>query len=123
MIENTLNEINEIDYEKFLNITDSKDKNIIVIGKNDCKYCDDALNTLNTIASDYELKINYFNVETQESENFKKVKEKLEKMDYKDSFTTPLILITESEKILDYMIGVSSYEYYEEKLMELGIIK
>lgn len=123
ILETDLNKVVEIDYDLFSKIVDSNEKSVIILGKSECKYCNDAINTLNKVANDYDFKVNYLNVESFESETFKKVKERLEKMEYKDGITTPLIIVTESKKILTYMIGKSSYEYYVDELTEYGIIK
>ena len=62
---------------------------------------------------------NYFVSDIVSSE----VKEKLESIGYTSGFSIPLVLIIESNKILDYAIGNSKEEYFIDIFTENGIIK
>ena len=115
--------INYIDYNSFLNILDQENKSIIVIGKEDCKYCEDLKTVLNKIAKNYDIVFNYLNIVNFDSEDSKNVESKLLQLGYKDGFSTPILLIVENGKLLDYVVGSSNEEYFIEKFNENGIIK
>lgn len=112
-----------INYSNFKDILNDVGKNIIVIVKDDCKYCDDVVNSLNSIMINYDLKINYLNVNAIDSEISKEVQGDLLSLGYSDGFTTPITLIVENNKLLDYIIGASNLDYFIDIFKENGIIK
>lgn len=122
-IQNNKTDLKEISYNEFKEIILDTNKNIIVIGKEDCKYCDEVISTLEKILYNKEIYINYINIEDFESEVSKNIEKTLKELEYNDGFTTPITLITESNKLLDYVIGSSSEEYFIEIFKENGIIK
>lgn len=117
------NYIDNIDYDRFKNLISEPNKNIIIIGKDDCKYCSDVITVLNPIIINYNININYLNINSLDSDIAKKVQEDISKLGYKDGFTTPITLITENNKLLDYVIGASNSEYFIDIFKENGIIK
>ena len=122
-IENITNSLNEVGYDEFNTKIGSNEKNVILITKDDCKYCNEVANVLNQISSTNNLDIDYINVGTMDSDLAKKIEEILKKLKYKDGFSTPLTIITEKGKILDYSIGLSSSEFFEEMFTEYGLLK
>lgn len=117
------NYISNINYDDFKNLLNSTNKNVILIGKDDCKYCSDVIMALNPIIINYNININYLNINSLDSDIAKKVQEDISKLGYKDGFTTPITLITENNKLLDYVIGASNSEYFIDIFKENGIIK
>lgn len=117
------NYIKDIDYDEFENLVNSQEKSIILIGKDNCKYCDEVMNILNTIIIDYDIEINYLNIKDFESDISEKVEQKIIELGYEDGFTTPIILLIESNKLLDYVIGSSDEKYFVDIFTENGIIK
>lgn len=115
--------ITHINFDEFKNLLNNDEKNIIVIGKDDCKYCDKVNDTLNNIAINYDIKINYINVGKIDSDIAIKIEEELLNLKYEDGFTTPMTLIVENNKLLNYVVGLSSEEYFVEIFKENGIIK
>ena len=122
-IDNVSYLITHINFDEFSNLINSSDKNIVVIGKDECKYCDEVIETLNNISINYDIKINYINIGKMDSNISKEIQEKLFELDYNDGFTTPLTLIVENNKLLDYVIGASNEEYFIDIFEENGIIK
>ena len=51
------------------------------------------------------------------------LKEKMENIGYDGGFSLPIVLIVESNKILDYAIGNSKEEYFLDIFIENGVIK
>lgn len=115
--------IEDIDYDIFEELINSQEKNIILIGKENCKYCDDVMSILNTLIINYNIKVSYLNIKNFDTELSKLTEEKLNELGYSDGFTTPITLIIESNKLLDYVIGSSDEEYFIEIFKENGIIK
>ncbi|MBQ9072602.1 MAG: hypothetical protein IJY25_05550 [Bacilli bacterium] len=117
------NYINEIDYDTLNNLVNSNEISVTVITKDDCKYCETTLSVLNKIIIDYNISINLINILDFDSEIAKSVENKLIELGYNDGFTTPLTIITQSNKIIDYIIGASDEKYFVDIFTENGIIK
>lgn len=115
--------ITHINLDEFNNLLNNNEKNIIVIGKDECKYCDQVNETLNNISINYDIKINHINVGKIDSDIAIEVEEKLSSLKYNDGFTTPMVLIVENNKMLNYIIGSSNEEYFIDIFTENGIIK
>lgn len=117
------NKVNEIDYNIYKTLLNSNEKNIIVIGNDNNKDSNDVIKNLNRIIYNYDIVVNYINVENTNSDLFNKVKEKLEEIGYTGGFSIPLVVIVESGKILDFAIGNSNEEYFIDIFIENGVIK
>ena len=115
--------LSEINYEDFKLKLMEDNKNIFLIIKNDCKYCKEAMSILNQISSLNSLDIDYLNIESMDSEISISLEEKLKEIGYNDGFSTPLLIITEKNKVLDYSIGISNIDFYEELFKEYALIK
>ena len=117
------NYITEIDYNEFNNLLSSNETNVIIITKNECKYCDAAISTLNKITLDYNIPIKYININNFDSDVAKDIENILIAAEYSDGFTTPLTIITQANKVIDYVIGASDEKYFVDIFRENGIIK
>ncbi len=117
------NYIDNIDYDCFKNLISDQNKNVIIIGKDECKYCDEVIAALNPIIINYNINISYLNINSLDSDIAKKVQEDILRLGYKDGFTTPITLITENSKLIDYVIGASNSDYFIDIFKENGIIK
>lgn len=122
-IDEGYNSLSEIDYDEFKHKVESDEKNVILITKDDCKYCKETVSILNELSSINNLDIDYLNIGSIDSEIAINIETKLNEMQYKDGFTTPLTIITEKGKILDYSIGISSLDFYKDMFTEYGLIK
>lgn len=114
--------LTSIDYEEFERILNNSNKSIVTIVKDDCKYCDDLINVFNNILNSYNININYINIQNEETELSRKVDEYLNTLNYDDTFTLPITLIIEKNKVIDYIIGCSSVNYFVDIFTENGII-
>ena len=115
--------ITHINFEEFNNLLNNSQKNVVLIGKDDCKYCDEAIETLNNVSINYDIKVNYINIGTMDSDVSIGLQNKLNELNYNDGFTTPITLIMENNKLLDYVIGSSDEKYFIDIFTENGIIK
>lgn len=115
--------ITDINLDGFNNLINNNDKNVIMIGKDECKYCDYVIDILNDIAINYDIKINYINVGKIDSNVAIELEEHLLSLGYNDGFTAPITLMIENKKLLDYIIGASEEKYFVDIFLENGIIK
>lgn len=115
--------ITHINLDEFNNLLNNNQKNVIEIVKDDCKYCNKVNESLNGIAINYGVKINSINVGKIDSDISIQISKKLNELGYADGFTTPITLIIENNKLLNYVIGSSTEEYFVEIFTENGIIK
>lgn len=112
-----------INYNEFNNLLSSENKSVIIIGKDDCKYCDEIIKTLNNVSINYNININYINVGKIDSDISVAISKSLSNLGYNDGFTTPLIIIVEKNKLLNYIIGLANEDYFVDIFTENGIIK
>ena len=113
--------INEINYDNFNDILEQKEKNIILLGSESEKDVNAIFNLLNKMVYNYDINVNFLNVNNSDLNN--KVKEKLETIGYNGAVSYPLVIISESNRILGYAIGNSKEEYFIDIFIENGVIK
>ena len=114
--------ITYINYNEFNNLVNGSDKSIIVIGKDDCKYCEEIIKVLDDIGINYDIKINYINIGKIDSNVAVDIEKVLTQLNYNDGFTTPLTIMVSNGKLLDYIVGVASEKYIVDIFTENGII-
>lgn len=117
------NRINEIDFNDFKEELRSENKSIILIGSNQIKDSNEVFNLLNQMIYNYNIEVNYIDVEDETTKIYNNVKEKLEDIGYEGGFSLPMVVIVESNNILDYAIGNSKEEYFIDIFIENGVIK
>ena len=115
--------IEKLDYDELEDKINTTGKHILLIGSDSSKDSETVYNVLNEMTYNYELNVMYINVEKEQSEKFNVLKEKIEKLGYDGAFSIPLVLIIESNKVLDYAIGNSKEEYFIDIFTENGVIK
>lgn len=120
---NNFNSIPNIDYSKFEQLTSNDQKSIVFIETENCKECESAKNILSKIYNVDEINAYILNVEDLQSYIANKVEARLISMGYSNAFAVPLVVIVESNKVLDYVIGVSNEDYFESIFIENGILK
>lgn len=123
IISNIKNNIEEIDYDVFKTLIQSTEKNIILIEKSECKYCDETTKILNRLIDNYNISVKRININDFNSELSKNIEQDLIDLGYNEGFTTPLVIILESNKLLDFIIGVANEQYFVDIFTENGIIK
>ena len=101
-----------IDYEEYEELINDSGKQIVVVGQTTCSHCITIKPALNSVAEDYDLDINYLNITEITEEESNKFTDSLNKIEYNDpdfvedgSFGTPLTLIIENGKVVDYISG------------------
>ena len=121
--------INYIEIDEYLKLIEEKGTNVIVAGQTTCSHCIAIKPALNSVAKDYDLTINYINVDVLSEEESNKFFESLKKLEYDDpdfvekgSFGTPLILIVENGKIKNYISGERTISQLVREFTKIGLI-
>lgn len=122
-IEEKVDIVNSIGVDSFSKIIESNSKSIIVLGTDNCNVCDKVLNKLSEILINSEYTINYLNIKSFDSDISKTIQDKIKSIGYEDGFTTPMVIISENNRILDYIIGLSEDEYYIDIFKQNRIIR
>lgn len=117
------NYISDINFYEFENLFNQSKKSVVIISKENCKYCSEVISLLNSISLDYNIEVFNLNIINFNNELASDVSKKLNEYGYVDGLTTPLTLLIESNKLIDYVIGPSNEEYFVEIFKENGIIK
>ena len=122
--------INFIELGEYKDLIKKDGTNIIVIGQTTCSHCIAIKPALNSVAEDYELKINYINVDVLSEEESNEFFESLKQMDYNDpdfvekgSFGTPLVLIVKNGKIKNYISGERTTSQLVREFKKFGLIE
>ena len=104
----------------YLGIVSEQNKNVIVIGSNDCKYCEQLKPIIGKIGIQNNLKIYY--VEFKE-EDFNIINEYFKSIGYNGIISYPLVIVSENNQVLDRVIGLSNKDIYLKKFKEMGVIQ
>lgn len=118
-----------IDYSEYEELISKSGVNVIVIGQTTCSHCIAIKPALSSVAGEYDLTINYLNlteITEEESANFT---ESLTNIKYNDpdfvesgSFGTPLTLIIEDGKVVDYISGQRTKSQLVREFKKNGLI-
>ena len=118
-----------IEYDEYEKLIEDSEPHVIVIGQTTCSHCIAVKPALNSIAEDYDLTINYININTLEEEEYNKFVESLTKIEYNDpdfvesgSFGTPLILMLKDGKVINYIAGERSKSQFVREFKKSGLI-
>lgn len=119
-----------IDYEQYKSLIRNKKTHIIVVGQSTCSHCIAIKPALNSVAEDYKLTINYLNLTELTEEDSESFFKSLEKIEYNDpdfvkdgSFGTPLTLIIEEGKVIDYISGSRTISQLVKEFTKAGLIE
>ncbi len=110
-----------ISEEQFFELMkDEKSKHVILIGSDDCNYCDRVKPVLGQIANQKQIVIYYLNV----SNKGDAISEKVKEMGLETGITnTPFMMIVEKNTILGHIVGPAKKDLYLETLTEMGVIR
>lgn len=109
-----------ISSNKFKAMIQEKDKKVIFITVDSCKYCDNVQSILSQIAKIEKIEIYYLDATDEVDE----VSNLIVDLGYKDGLTiTPFVVIVENNKYIDSIIGLADKELYMNKFIEYGVIK
>ena len=115
-----------INFEQYKNVISSQSPEIFVIGQTSCSACMMAKPALLSIASDYNIKINYLNLtELQSSENGKElITEFTSSLSFltEEEWGTPLMIVVKDKQVIGSSKGYYSEANYIKFLKEQGFI-
>ena len=101
-----------IDVNKYLEYFNGTEKKIVLIGRPTCHYCEIAEPILHNVAFEYNLDINYLNIDNfseEDTANFYHSDES-----FSEGFGTPTLLIVSEGKIHDKVDGLTDKTHYIE---------
>lgn len=109
-----------ISSSKFESLIKEKNKNVILIGTDNCNYCDRVRPILGQIAYQYGITLYYLDA----TKDLNKISDLIKEGGYSNGLSSaPFLMISENKKIVDYVIGLSEKKLYIDKLTEIGVIK
>lgn len=118
-----------IDYDDYKELINKKEKTVITIGQTGCSHCIATKPVLNRIAKKYDIKINYLNLTYLSEEDNSELISGLKDLDYTDSdyiesgsIGTPLTLVIENNKVLDYINGETTNSKFVRLFEKTGVI-
>ena len=118
-----------IDYEQYESLIKDKGTNIIVIGQTTCSHCIAIKPALNSIVEEYNLKINYINIDQATQEQRTSFFSTLTTIGYDEEsfvkegkFGTPLTLVLKGGKVKGYITGERSKSQLVKEFIKLGLI-
>lgn len=122
--------LNFINYEKYLELLDGKKHEVVVVGEAGCEYCIAIKPILNNISKAYKIDINYLDVSDMKQDELKDFFDKLPDLGYDNdnlknngTFSMPTMLLIKDGKIISYLEEVKSLEEYVSYLKENDIIE
>ena len=102
-------------------ILNKEETYILLIETKDCSYCDKVKPILGKLSIQND--INIYDYMLSEDDRLK-LESLLISKGYKDKkITTPVVLIIDNKKIVDYLVGMTTRELYEEKFKQYGLIR
>lgn len=114
--------LNYIDYNGFKSVATSSENKILVLGQTTCGYCIKAKPILSKIADEYNIVINYINVDKLSSEEQGKLSKYIKYLG-ENQWGTPLTLIVKKGEVIDLANGLLSEEEYINKFKDNNFIK
>lgn len=114
--------INYIDYSDYKKLLKSNEKEVLVVGQTGCSYCIKAKSHLNRIIAEKNIEINFINVDELDEDEITKFTDSLDFFS-ENEWGTPLMLIIQDGKVLDYSNGLLEYDGYINLLNDVGMFK
>ena len=116
--ESSSKSLKNINFNELKNIILMPTKNVIVFGRDDCPYCERLNPIIGKVGIQNNITIYYYKLD-----NSNTVDDYLLSIGYKGGkLTPPVIIVTENNHVLDYMIGLTDKELINQKFKELGVI-
>jgi len=121
--------ITYINYEEYTNLIDDGENHVVVVGKTGCGYCTAFKPTINKVAGEYDITINYLNLAEISQDDSDDFFDDLGKLGYDDadylndgSFGTPTTLIFKNGKIIHHFSGQRTISQLVREFTKLDLI-
>lgn len=117
--------MNSVDMDELIKLFDSKDTQVVYIGRSTCGYCVQFLPALKKAQKEYGYKTNYLNISEVSESDAEKLLEKDndEKFLEENYGATPMVLLVKDGKLQDTWVGYSEYNEFAQFLEENGFKK
>ena len=112
-------DFNDIDVDTYLAVAHREDKNLVLVGRNGCQYCQIAEPIIQNIMYKYNLDVYYVSTDYFDEESYTKFSNSNELL---KSFATPLFMVVANDEILDYEQGLLDTNSYLDFLKKNEII-
>ena len=119
--ERSAREFDRVDLKEFNTLISNKEKQVILIENKDCTYCEKLKPIVGKIALKNNFKV--YSI-VLDDDNKDSIEKKVKEIGFSDEkIVPPLVIVTEDNHLLDYVIGLSDKNIYVDKFTELGIIR
>ena len=110
--------MNSVDMDGLLKLFDSKETQVVYLGRETCGYCVKFLPTLQQAQSDYGYTTNYLDITTVSEDDVNKLLEKDNDEGFlKENYgATPMVILVRDGKMVDTWVGYSEYDSFAQFL-------
>lgn len=117
--------MNSVNMNQLLDLFDSKETQVVYLGRSTCGYCVKFLPVLQQAQKDYGYTTNYLDITTVSDEEVAKLKDKDndEKFLEENYGSTPMVILVKGGKMVDTWVGYSEYDGFAQFLEENGFKK
>ena len=117
--------MNNVDMDKLLDLFDSKENQVVYLGRETCGFCVQFLPVLQQAQEEYGYTTNYLDITTVTTEDVNKLlkKDNDEKFLEENYGSTPMVLIVKNGKLVDTWVGYSEYDEFAQFLEKNGFKK
>lgn len=117
--------MNNVDMDKLLDLFDSKENQVVYLGRETCGFCVQFLPVLQQAQEEYGYTTNYLDITTVTTDDVNKLlkKDNDEKFLEENYGSTPMVLIVKNGKLVDTWVGYSEYDEFAQFLEKNGFKK
>lgn len=110
--------MNSVDMNGLLKLFDSKETQVVYLGRATCGYCVKFLPTLQKAQADYGYTTNYLDITTVSDDDVNKLLEKDNDEGFlKENYgATPMVILVRDGKMVDTWVGYSEYDSFAQFL-------
>jgi predicted bacteriocin transport accessory protein len=117
------NVFNEINVDQLVDIFKGNELSIVYIARPDCSHCQDFKPIITEVTKQYNLKINYININTLDTQEKQEKYKSIHGYLYWNGFSTPTILVVKDGAIYDVNSGYVEKDVLVNFLTKNGFIK
>lgn len=117
-----LTNINFVDYDTFMSMVESGERQIFVLGQTTCGYCTMYKPVINEVSGSTGVGFNYININTLSEEEYNNIANSIDYLKENNDWGTPLTLLVEDGKVLNKINGYTDKDSVIEFLKDNGII-